>query len=135
MTAPRQTVSSGSYLEPIMGFSRAVRVGNHVAVAGTAPIAARTAEGGGGNAGVGDVAAQTRRCIEIIAAALAEAGAGLEHVVRTRIILTDIARWREAAAVHGEVFGAIRPVITVMAVTAFVDPEWLVEMEADAIIA
>lgn len=125
----RKNISSGSYLEPIMGFSRAVRVGNHVSVAGTAPIAA-----GGGNACVGDVAGQTRRCIEIIEAALSEAGAGLEHVVRTRIMLTDIAHWREAAAVHGEVFGAIRPVITVVQVVAFVQPEWLVELEMDAIL-
>lgn len=112
-----------------MGFSRAVRAGRLISVGGTAPILA-----GGGNACVGDVAGQTRRCIEIIAAALAEAGAGLEHVVRTRILLTDIASWREAGQVHGEVFGAIRPVTTVLQVTAFVDPEWLVEIEADAVL-
>ncbi len=125
----RLNISSGSYLEPIMGFSRAVRVGNHISVAGTAPIAA-----GGGNACPGDVAGQTRRCIEIIAAALTEAGAGLEHVVRSRIMLTDITAWRDAAGVHGEVFGTIRPVITVVQVSGFVDPEWLVELEVDAIL-
>ena len=125
----RLNISSGSYLEPIMGFSRAVRVGRQISVAGTAPIAA-----GGGNACVGDVAGQTRRCIDIIAAALTEAGAGLEHVVRSRIMLTDINRWREAGQVHGEVFAAIRPVITVVQVSAFVDPEWLVELEVDAVL-
>ena len=112
-----------------MGFSRAVRVGNHVSVAGTAPIAK-----GGGTACVGDVAGQMRRCIEIVDAALAETGAALEHVVRTRIMLTDIARWREAAEVHGAVFGDIRPVITVVQVVAFVEADWLVELEVDAIL-
>ncbi|QDC11529.1 RidA family protein [Oceanicola sp. D3] len=112
-----------------MGFSRAVRVGNHVSVAGTAPIAE-----GGGTHGVGDVAAQTRRCFEISLKALAEAGAGPEHVTRCRLMLTDISRWREAAEVHGEIFSAIRPVLTVVEVSAFVEPDWLVETEIDAII-
>lgn len=126
----RKTVPSGSYLEPIMGFSRAVRIGDTVAVAGTAPIAP-----GGGTAAPGDVAGQMRRCLEISLAALAEAGARPEDVIRTRVMLTDISRWEEAAKVHGEVFSAIRPVTTFVEVSAFVDPDWLVETEVDAIIS
>jgi enamine deaminase RidA (YjgF/YER057c/UK114 family) len=125
----RQLVSSGSYLEPVIGFSRAVRVGNIVVVGGTAPIRAE-----GGTAAVGDVYSQTRRCLEIVAKALADAGAGLEHVTRTRIILTDIALWKDAARAHAEVFGSIRPVTTLMQVSGFVDPDWLVEIEAEAVI-
>ena len=126
---PRQLVSSGSYLEPVIGFSRAVRVGNIVVVGGTAPIKAE-----GGTACIGDIYGQTRRCLEIIAKALTDAGASLEDVTRTRIILTDIALWKDAARAHAEVFGVIRPVTTTMQVTAFVDPDWLVEIEAEAII-
>jgi enamine deaminase RidA (YjgF/YER057c/UK114 family) len=125
----RQLVSSGSYLEPIIGFSRAVRVGNHVSVGGTAPIAA-----GGGTASVGDVYGQAKRIFEIIGKALADAGAGFEHVTRTRVILTDIKLWDAAAKAHAEIFADIRPVTTVVAVTAFVDPDWLIEIEVDAII-
>ena len=128
--AERTLVSSGSYLEPVIGFSRAVRVGNHIVVGGTAPIRPE-----GGNAGIGDVYAQTRRCLEIVAKAIADAGGRLEDVSRTRIILTDIALWKDAARAHAEVFGTIRPVTTLMQVTAFVDPAWLVEIEAEAIIA
>lgn len=126
----RKTIPSGSWLEPIMGFSRAVRIGDTVAVAGTAPIAPD-----GGTAAKGDVAGQTRRCLEISLAALAEAGARPEDVIRTRIMLTDISRWEEAAKVHGEVFCAIRPVTTFVEVSGFVDPDWLVETEVDAIIS
>ncbi|MAS06348.1 MAG: hypothetical protein CL534_16925 [Ahrensia sp.] len=125
----RKLVSSGSYLEPEIGFSRAVRIGNTVAVAGTAPIAA-----GGGTDGVGDVYRQTVRCLEIIRAALAEAGASLDDVIRTRVMLTDISQWKEAARAHGEVFSSIRPVCTVVEVSGFVDPDWLVELEVDAVI-
>ena len=125
----RQLVSSGSYLEPVIGFSRAVRVGNIVVVGGTAPIRAE-----GGTAAVGDAYGQTRRCLEIIAKALADAGSSLEHVTRTRIILTDIGLWKDAARAHAEVFATIRPVTTLMQVTAFVDPDWLVEIEAEAVI-
>ena len=126
----RQLVSSGSYLEPVIGFSRAVRVGNIVVVGGTAPIKA-----GGGTAAVGDAYGQTKRCLEIVSKALADAGARIEDVTRTRIILTDIALWQEAARAHAEVFGVVRPVTTLMQVTAFVDPDWLVEIEAEAVIA
>ncbi len=125
----RILVSSGSYLEPIIGFSRAVRVGNIVSVGGTAPIKA-----GGGNAAVGDAYGQAKRCLEIIEKALADAGAGLEHVTRTRILLTDISLWAEASRAHAEAFGAIRPVTTTMAVSGFVDPEWLIEIEVDAVV-
>ena len=125
----RQLASSGSPLEPEIGFSRAVRVGTHVVVAGTAPIGRD-----GETVGAGDVHAQTRRCLDVSAEALAAVGAGLEDVVRTRIMLTDIARWREAAAVHGEFFSHIRPVATFVEVSGFINPDWLVETEVDAII-
>jgi enamine deaminase RidA (YjgF/YER057c/UK114 family) len=124
----RKLVSSGSYLEPI-GFSRAVRVSNIVAVGGTAPIAA-----GGGTAAKGDVYGQAKRCFEIIGKALDDAGASFADVVRTRVILTDIALWNEASKAHAEIFKDIRPVTTVMAVTAFVDPDWLIEIEVDAVV-
>ena len=125
----RKLVSSGSYLEPIIGFSRAVRVGNTISVGGTAPIAA-----GGGTAAKGDVYGQARRCFEIIGKALADAGARFEHVTRTRILLTDMALWDAAAKAHAENFADIRPVTTVMAVKGFVDPDWLIEIEVDAIV-
>ena len=125
----RTLVSSGSHLEPIIGFSRAARVGNFVSVGGTAPIAA-----GGGTAAKGDVYGQAKRIFEIIGKALAESGAGFEHVVRTRVLLTDMALWNDAARAHAEVFAAIRPVTTVMSVTGFVDPDWLIEIEVDAMV-
>jgi enamine deaminase RidA (YjgF/YER057c/UK114 family) len=125
----RRVVSSGSPLEPEIGFSRAVRVGAHVAVAGTAPIAAS-----GGTACPGDVYGQTRRCLDIIEKALDDAGASLDDVTRTRIMLTDIGMWRDAARAHGEYFGTIRPACTFVQVVAFIRPEWLVEIEADAIV-
>lgn len=109
--------------------SRAVRAGSMVTVSGTAPLGPD-----GRTVGSGDPAAQARRCLEIIAAALENAGASLRHVVRTRTLLTRIDDWEAVAAVHGEVFGAIRPANTVMQVVRFIDPEWLVEFEADAVI-
>ena len=121
----RTLVSSGSPFEREIGFSRAVRVGDVVEVAGTAPI---------GLSAPGDVHAQTKRVLEIILQALADAGAAPRHVVRTRIMLTDIADWREAARAHGEVFADIRPANTIVQVSRFIDPEWLVEIEASAII-
>jgi len=125
----RVLVSSGSYLEPVIGFSRAVRVGNHIVVGGTAPIRAE-----GGTAAPGDAYGQTVRCLEIVRKAIEDAGGRLEHVTRTRILLTDIALWQDAARAHAELFGTIRPVTTVMQVSAFVDPDWLVEIEAEAIL-
>lgn len=129
MTMVRQIASSGSPLEPEIGFSRAVRVGAHVVVAGTAPIGPD-----GHTVGEDDVGSQTRRCLEVSAEALAAVGASLEDVVRTRIMLTDIARWREAAAIHGQYFANIRPVATFVEVSGFINPQWLVETEVDAII-
>lgn len=120
-------ISSGSPMEPIIGFCRAVKSGPHVWIAGTAAIAQD-----GGVACPGDVHGQTRRCIEIAKAALEEAGATLDNVVRTRVLLLDIADWRHAARAHGEAFGAVRPVTTVMQVSRFIDPGWLIEMEFDA---
>lgn len=124
----RKNISSGSYLEPQIGFSRAVRIGDSISVAGTAPIKA-----GGGNEAPGDAYRQMKRCIEIAEAAIQDAGGSLEDVVRTRILVTDIACWEDAARAHGEAFADIRPVTTVMAVKSFVDPEWLVELEVDCI--
>jgi len=125
----RTLVSSGSPYEPRVGISRAVRAGSLVTVAGTAPLGPD-----GKTVGHGDAAAQARRCLEIIADALARAGAGLEHVVRTRILLTRIEDWQAVAAIHGEFFRDIRPVNTIMQVSRFIDPEWLVELEADAVV-
>jgi enamine deaminase RidA (YjgF/YER057c/UK114 family) len=124
----RKLVSSGSPFEPRIGFSRAVRVGPIVAVSGTAPIAAD-----GSVAAPGDVYGQTRRCLEIIARAIGEAGLGLQNVIRTRVMLTDISRWEEAARAHGEVFSAVKPACTFVEVGRLIDPGWLVEIEADCV--
>jgi enamine deaminase RidA (YjgF/YER057c/UK114 family) len=129
MSTPRQVASSGSPFEGKVGFSRAVRVGDRVAVSATAAIG-----DDGQTVGPGDMYAQTVRCLDIIERALADVGASLDDVVRTRIMLTDVARWDAAGRAHGERFGAIRPASTVVEVTGFIDPEWLVEIEADAIV-
>jgi enamine deaminase RidA (YjgF/YER057c/UK114 family) len=125
----RKLVSSGSPYEPKVGISRAVRVGNVVAVSGTAPLGPD-----GRTVGKGDPATQARRCLEIITAALEAAGSSVRDVVRTRTLLTRIDDWQAVAAVHGEFFGDIRPANTIMQVTRFIDPDWLVEFEADAVI-
>ena len=125
----KQHISSGSPYEPRLGISRAVRLGSIIAVAGTAPIGPD-----GKTVGKDDASAQARRCIEIIANALEQAGASLSDVIRTRILLTRIEDWERVGLVHGEFFGNIRPANTVMQVTRFIDPEWLVEIEADAVI-
>ena len=125
----RKLVSSGSPYEPKVGISRAVRAGAFVAVAGTAPLGPD-----GRTVGPGDPAAQARRCLEIIAGALEGAGASLRHVVRTRILLTRIDDWQVVARVHGEYFRDIRPANTIMQVSRFIDPEWLIEIEADAVV-
>jgi enamine deaminase RidA (YjgF/YER057c/UK114 family) len=125
----RQNISSGSPFEAAIGLSRAVRVGPFVSVAGTAPLSHE-----GKTVHAGDVYAQTRRCLEITAKALRDAGAELANVVRTRVMLVDISRWQDAARAHGEVFGTIRPACTFVEVSGFIDPEWLVETEADAYI-
>jgi enamine deaminase RidA (YjgF/YER057c/UK114 family) len=125
---PRTRISSGSPYEPISGFSRAVRVGNVISVSGTAPLDAT-----GKTVAPGDPAAQARRCLEIIAEALQQAGGSLRDVVRTRVMLTRIEDWEVVARVHGEVFRDIRPASTVVQVTRFIDPDWLIEIEADAV--
>jgi len=125
----KQLISSGSPFEKPIGFSRAVRIGDILAVSGTAPIAP-----GGGTAFPGNLYEQTRACIAIIKEAVEKAGGRLEDVIRTRIMLTDIDQWQEAARAHGEVFGDIRPACTFVEVSRFIDPDWLVEMEADAVV-
>jgi enamine deaminase RidA (YjgF/YER057c/UK114 family) len=125
----RKLISSGSPYEPKVGMSRAVRVGNMIAVSGTAPLASD-----GRTVGIGDAGAQARRCLEIIAGALEKAGASLQQVVRTRTLLVRIEDWEAVAAVHGEFFGQIRPANTTIEVSRFIDPDWLVEFEADAIV-
>ena len=125
----RQNISSASPFEPIIGFSRAVRIGNMVAVGGTAPIGPD-----GKTVGVGDPAVQTRRCIEVIRVALEKAGARLEDVIRTRVFFTRQSDWEAIGRAHGEAFGNIRPASTMAIVKGLIDDAWLVEIEADAII-
>ena len=125
----KQLVSSKSPFEKSIGFSRAVRVGNTIVVSGTAPIAPD-----GFTAHPGDLYHQTICCIEIIKDAVENAGGRMADIIRTRIMLTDISRWQEAARAHGEVFGEIRPASTFMEVSRFIDANWLVEMEADAMV-
>jgi len=126
----RQRISSGSPYEPVFGYSRAVRVGNRVFVSGT------VAWGDDGRvAGIGDMYAQAGQAIRNIEKALAEAGASLADVVRTRTFVTDITRFEEVARAHGEAFGEVRPAATLVAVTALVEPEMLVEIEADAVVS
>ena len=125
----RKLISSGSPYEPIVGISRAVRVGSYITVSGTAPLGLD-----GQTVAIGDAAAQARRCLEIISQALTSAGASLQQVVRTRTLLTRIEDWEAVAKVHGEFFRDIRPANTIMQVVRFIDPEWLVEFEADAVL-
>jgi enamine deaminase RidA (YjgF/YER057c/UK114 family) len=125
----RTLVRSTSPYAAVSGFSRAVRVGNHISVGGTAPIDAN-----GKTVGVGDPAAQTRQCLETIKAALEQAGASLNDVVRTRMLLTRIEDWQEVAEVRGEYFKDIRPVDTVLEVNGFINKEWLIEIEVDAVV-
>jgi enamine deaminase RidA (YjgF/YER057c/UK114 family) len=125
----RQSVSSGSPYEPIVGISRAVRIGRFIAVSGTAPL-----DPDGKTVAVGDPQQQARRCLEIIREALEKLGASLEDVIRTRILLTRIDDWEKAAKVHGEFFSEVRPASTIMQVSRFVDPDWLVEIEVDAVV-
>lgn len=125
----RQLVSSGSPYEPTIGFSRAVRDGRHVFVAGTCAVMPDNADP------PADAYGQARRCLEIILAALAEAGAGPEHVIRTRTFLLDAGDWEEVGRAHGELFADVRPASTMIVVSALLDPRWIVEIEADALLA
>jgi enamine deaminase RidA (YjgF/YER057c/UK114 family) len=124
----RTRVSSGSPYEPIVGFSRAVRVGHHVSVAGTAPIMPDGAEP------PSDPYGQAKRCFEIITAALQEAGASVTDVIRTRCFIVRAEDWEEVGRAHGEVFADVRPANAIIVVRGFVDPRWLVEIEVDAIL-
>ena len=124
----RQNVSSGSPYEPVVGFSRAVRVGDHVYVAGTAPIMPEGAEP------PEDAYGQAKRCLEIIAGALGEAGASLDDVVRTRVFLVKAEDFEEVGRAHGEAFGDIRPANTTLLAGGLLDPSWLVEIEVDAVV-
>jgi len=126
----RQRISSGSPYEQPIGLSRAVRIGPWIAVSGTAPIA-----DDGSAAHPGDVYLQTVRCLEIALRAIGAAGGTVESVIRTRVMLVDIATWRDAARAHGEVFGHIRPACTFVQIGRFIDPQWLVEIEADAYVS
>ena len=123
----RRTISSGSPYEPVAGFSRAVVAGSHVHVAGTAPVMP------GGAPPPEDAYGQARRCLEIIVDALDQAGARPEDVVRTRMFVTAPEHWDDVARAHGELFGEIRPAATCV-VTKLLDPRWLVEIEAEAIL-
>jgi enamine deaminase RidA (YjgF/YER057c/UK114 family) len=123
----RMLIPSGSPYEPTIGFSRAVRVGDRVLVAGTAPI---WPDG----SCPGDAELQARRCFEIIVAALAEAGARPEHVVRTRMFLTDAADWEAVGRTHGAFFRDVRPAATMVLAGGLLDPRWKVEIEAEAVI-
>ena len=125
----RQLISFGSPYEPKIGFSRAVRVGPHIAVSGTAPLAPD-----GGIACPGDLYGQTLRCLELIEQAIVGGGGKREHVIRTRIFLKDMTNWEEAGRAHGEFFRDIRPASTMIQIVQAIDPGWLVEIEADAIV-
>lgn len=125
----RKRIGSGSHLEGPIGFSRACRIGNQIAVAGTAPIK------DGETVFVGDLYNQTKYCFELSLNAIAEAGGTADDVIRTRIMLTDITRWEEAAKAHGEFFSEIKPVCTFVEVNGFIEADWLVETEVDCVLS
>lgn len=125
----RQLLRSGSPFEKPIGFSRAVRVGSQIAVSGTAPLGPD-----GKTVAPGDLHKQTLRCLEIITDAVRQLGGRKEDIIRTRIFLVDVSRWQEAARAHGEVFSEIRPASTFVGTSALIGPDWLVEIEADAVV-
>jgi enamine deaminase RidA (YjgF/YER057c/UK114 family) len=125
----RKNISSGSKYEEPIGFSRAVRIGNIIAVAGTGPIPKD-----GQTIDYSSAYQQTKLCLEIMVAAITEAGGSKEQIIRTRIMLTDISDWQEAARAHGELFSKIRPACTFVEVKGFIDPRWKVETEADCVV-
>ena len=120
----RQNIPGTSPYEPIIGFSRAVRIGNHVHVSGTGPVGADD----------GDIVQQAEQCLTIIATALKNAGASIEHVYRTRMFLTHTQDWEAAGRVHGKFFSIIRPAATMVVVKELLNPKWRVEIEAEAVL-
>ena len=125
--AARRCASSGSKWEPIMGYSRGVRSGSHIAITGTVGVNAD----GTYSTSMGE---QTRRSLAIIAKAIEELGGSLDHVIRTRMFVTDVTKWEEVARVHGEVFANIRPATSILEVARLIDKDAMIEIEADAIV-
>ncbi|WP_299587732.1 RidA family protein [uncultured Microbulbifer sp.] len=123
----RKLVNSGSHFEVPIGFSHASRIDNYIAVSGTAPI------DNGKTVFIGDLYKQTRYCLELSLQAIIEAGGSIKDVIRTRIMLTNISQWQESAKAHGKFFSQQRPACTFVEVNGFIDPNWLVETEMDAI--
>jgi len=120
----RTNIVGTSPYEPVIGFSRAVRIGNHVHVSGTGPVGSEEC----------DVAEQADQCLTLIAAALKQAGSSIEHVYRTRMYLTKAEDWEAASRIHGKFFSIVRPAATMVIVAALIDPKWCIEIEADAFI-
>lgn len=125
----RKNISSGSPFEEPIGFSRAVRIGNTVAVSGTGPIPKS-----GQPIDMSSMYEQTKLCLQIMKKAIEDAGATLDDVIRTRIFITDVSKWKECAKAHGEMFTKIRPACTFVEVKGFIDPKWMVETEADCVV-
>lgn len=124
----RKNISSGSYLEKPIGFSRAVRMGNIISISGTAPITNDV------QSCPDDLYNQAKICLRIIQKAIEEAGGKMEEVIRTRLYLKNVNNWKEAARAHGEIFSEIKPACTFVGVQGFIDPEWLIEIEAECVI-